>query len=84
MQNTAHNHALLALLRLGCQLLDEDRERTLSSPMFNDGSPTSHGTVRMWMDATGVVYLESVDSRYGTTTISTADTDDEVVAFGDT
>ncbi|MBO18859.1 hypothetical protein [Herbaspirillum sp.] len=79
MQNTAYNHALLALLRLGAQLIHEDRERTLSSPMFNGGSPTSYGTVRLWVDDVGVVYLQATDSRYGTTTMSTADSDADVV-----
>ena len=78
MQNTANNHALLALLRLGARLIHEDRERTLATPMFNGGSPTGYGHVRMWLDG-DVLYVEDVDSRYGTTRMSTADSDADVV-----
>ncbi len=74
MPDTSYNHALLALLRLGVQLLAEDRERALGSPMFNDGSPTGYGTIRLWVDDSDV-YLEATDSRYGVTRMSTADTD---------
>ena len=72
---TTHKHSLLTLLCLAVRHLDTDRERILSSPMFNGGSPTAYGTIRMWVDTAGDVYVEDVDSRYGTTTMSTADTD---------
>jgi len=76
--NTTYNHALLAVLRLGVRLLDENRERTVSSPMFNGGSPTAYGHIRLWVDGDDV-YLEATDSRYGTTTMSTADSDSAIM-----
>lgn len=77
--NTTYNHALLALLRTACRMLEADRDRTLASPFFSDGCTYLGGHARLWTDATGVVYLRHQRHRGGSTTISTADSDDEIV-----
>ena len=73
--NTSYNHALLALLRTACSMLETDRERTLASPFFNDGCGWIGGQANLWVDDAGVVYLRHQRHRGGSTTISTADTD---------
>lgn len=80
MQNTSYNHALLALLGTACRMLEADRERTLGSPFFNEGCAYLGGHARLWTDAAGVVYLRHDRYRGGSTTVSTADTDDEIVS----
>jgi len=77
--NTSYNFALMALLHTAQQMLETDRERTLASPFFNDGCGYIGGHARLWTDATGVVYLRHRRHGGGTTTISTADSDDEIV-----
>ncbi len=74
MHDTRYNHILLALLRMA-----SNGERTLAAPFFApSGARFGDGTLRLWTDADGDVYLEATDPVRGVTTLSTADSDSQI------